>query len=136
LLCILKFVLVFIYWAHTPSDDEMMEKNLILWKLSFIWMKTLNEIACNLNRIWMQFNFNLIGLKFPNWIELNKIFFSYGWNLVNVLIEFQLNSIEIPKLNWIEHNILFIWVCIKVALYCLELWYKSHWIFNNFVIKN
>jgi hypothetical protein len=40
------------------------EKKLILWKLSYIWMKILNDIACNLN--WVEFkifNLNLNKLK-------------------------------------------------------------------------
>jgi hypothetical protein len=39
------------------------EKNeLILWKLSSIWMKILNDITCNFN--WIESNYDLIRLKF------------------------------------------------------------------------
>jgi len=45
------------------------EKNvLILWKLISIWMKILNDIACNLNGIqiplnWIVFTFDWIEIK-------------------------------------------------------------------------
>jgi hypothetical protein len=39
---------------HTISDDEIMKKNLILWKLSSIWVKMLHDITCNLNWIDIQ----------------------------------------------------------------------------------
>jgi hypothetical protein len=42
------------------SIDEKNE--LILWKLSSIWMKILNDIAFNLN--WIEFRFYSIGFKY------------------------------------------------------------------------
>jgi hypothetical protein len=37
---------------HTNSDNQLMEEELILWKLSSMQKKILNDIACNLN--WIQ----------------------------------------------------------------------------------
>jgi hypothetical protein len=79
---------------HSTNDNEMKKNELILWKLSFIWMKIkLNELLwCKLN--WMQLNW--IKILKLNSIELNKKN-SHGFNKVNVPIKF--NLIE---LNWIE----------------------------------
>ncbi len=53
-----------INWSIDVKDE------LILWKLSSIWMKRFDEIACILN--WIELNLNmLIGIWFDlNWIEL------------------------------------------------------------------
>jgi hypothetical protein len=51
---------------HTTNDDNWLidEKyELILWKLGYIWMKILNDIAWNLNRNSIKLNFNLIELN-------------------------------------------------------------------------
>jgi hypothetical protein len=48
------------------NDSELINWNeLILWKLSYIQLKILNDIACNLNWI-IQFN----QFKFLNWIHI------------------------------------------------------------------
>jgi len=46
---------------HTTNDDNWLidEKyELILWKLGYIWMKILNDIAWNLNRNSIKLNLN------------------------------------------------------------------------------
>ncbi len=54
------------------------KKELILWKLSSIQMKILNEIACNLNSI--QFNSNSIEEKWDTKLlqKILKICYDYG----------------------------------------------------------
>jgi len=60
------------------SIDE--RNKLILWKLSFIQMKLLNDIACCLNYSflnciqmrWLEFELNSNLTKELNWIELNN----------------------------------------------------------------
>jgi hypothetical protein len=51
-------------FGSTIDDDNWSidERNeLILWKVSFSWIKILNDMACNLNSIWIEFKFlNLI----------------------------------------------------------------------------
>ncbi len=42
-------------------------KEFILWKLNFIRLKIMKEIACNLN--WIEIQFNWIEFKFTNWIK-------------------------------------------------------------------
>jgi hypothetical protein len=56
---------------------------LILWKLSFIWVKILNDIACNLN--WIEF-------EKINWTQLNAQKM-YEWNWIFVELNFKSNSI-------------------------------------------
>jgi len=42
--------------AHYQSQSINVGKNvLIMWKLNSIWMKILNDIACNLNWIYIEF---------------------------------------------------------------------------------
>jgi hypothetical protein len=68
-------------------NQSIDEKNeLIFWKLSSIWMKILNDIACNLNLILIQFQLN------SN--TLNEI----------SIVSIQLNSIPI-QFKYIEYNL-------------------------------
>jgi hypothetical protein len=60
-----------------------MKDELILWKLSFIWMKYLNNIACNLN--WIQ-----IPLK------RNKIQIS-AQGIANLLVIFIIHDFGVEK---------------------------------------
>jgi hypothetical protein len=61
---ILNFIYLFTWALHCCAllvtiNQSFDEKNeLILWKLSSIWMKILNDIACNLNLILIQFQLN------------------------------------------------------------------------------
>ncbi len=84
----------FLTWALHCSVLLVMiwsidEKNiLILWKLSSIWMKILNDTACTL--IWLE-------LKF---IQFNSIQFKYiDWNLNE--IESNSSSTKFNSNNWI-----------------------------------
>jgi hypothetical protein len=61
------------------------EKNgLILWKLISIWLKILNNIACNLN--WIELGFNWTKLKFLNSIQIqlkkNKMQIGALWKIM------------------------------------------------------
>ncbi len=55
------------------NDDQLIYKKFefILWKLSCIWMKTLNDIACNLNWIEIQFNTYLIEFELRNGMQID-----------------------------------------------------------------
>ncbi len=46
-----------------PTYQQWWKNELLLWKLSFIWMKILNNIACNLNWIQILLKKN----KIQNW---------------------------------------------------------------------
>jgi hypothetical protein len=50
-------------------------------------MKILNDIACNLNSMQIEFRFNSIQFKISNWIEFKfiEIGFEFNW------IDFQFN---------------------------------------------
>jgi hypothetical protein len=78
---ILKFIYLFAWALYCCAqlvtiNQSIGEKTkLILWKLSSIWMKILNDIACNLNLILIQFQLNsntLDGISIIS-IQLNSI---------------------------------------------------------------
>jgi hypothetical protein len=53
-----------IQWTFlTTHDNQLMQKNLILWKLNYIWMKILNDIACHLS--WIEFQ--ILNLNLNKW---------------------------------------------------------------------
>jgi hypothetical protein len=58
------------------------KNDMILSKLSSIWMKMLNDIACNLN--WIGFNSGLVGWTLNNWIRMQ-----FNWR-------------EMIESNWIQ----------------------------------
>jgi hypothetical protein len=71
------------------NDNEMMKKKrLFVWKLSFIWMKILNNIACNLN-----------------WKSNSQIEFKYiEWNSIFLIelkwVQIQLRQINSNSIEW------------------------------------
>jgi hypothetical protein len=81
-------------------------------KLGYIWRKIVNAFATFIER-------NSIEFKYIEWntylIELNTIFFSFGFIRVNISLKFQLNSNQFKfnlisiqtKVNWIDffHNL-------------------------------
>jgi hypothetical protein len=50
---------------------DVKKKKMILWKLSCIWMKIWNDIACNLNWIEIQFNTYLIEFELSNGMQID-----------------------------------------------------------------
>jgi hypothetical protein len=61
---------VYYWWQSIDGKNE-----LILWKLSYIWMKILNDIACNDNWVKnkiLKVNSNSTKFKFLNWNLYDK----------------------------------------------------------------
>ncbi len=61
-----------LHFLHIISENQLtdwLKNKFILWKLSFIWMKILNDIACNWNWIefkYIEWNLNSIWIQFNN----------------------------------------------------------------------
>jgi hypothetical protein len=51
------------------------------------------------NATWIECNSIEFEFKFLNWSELNTIFFSFGFHMVDILIEI---SIELNQIGFIE----------------------------------
>jgi hypothetical protein len=75
-------VVVHYYWWIIDEKNE-----LILWKLSVIWIKILNNIAYNLNWI-RKFKFILNTL---NGIQIQLPLDSFGFQLNEIQIQIQMN---------------------------------------------
>ncbi len=84
--CYLSFILLDII-----SHDQLMEKILILLKLSSIWMKILSYIV---HTSWIEF-------KFLKWIKMHGMEFGLKWISIQHLNSIHCSTIGL-KLNWIK----------------------------------